>query len=191
MGLFMLGLPLGLLLAYFTIGAMVQAFAVGVRLSSLPPYRIILALFIFFIREPRRGAAEQVQVSEEKIAQPLRKVLAIRTFWWLTLAGLAYNFAAYAANSFMVLMPQRYFALSLQQAAVAVGIMVGLTGLLGLTAGGWLADRAHQRWARGRLLLGAVSMLIAALCTGYVLLAGQIAIGVFVAVFSLGWLFSC
>ena len=191
MGLFMLGLPLGLLLAYFTIGAMVQAFGswrAPFFIAAVPG--IILALFIFFIREPRRGAAEQVQVSEEKVAQPLRKVLAIRTFWWLTLAGLAYNFAAYAANSFMVPMLQRYFALSLQQAAVAVGIMVGLTGLLGLTAGGWLADRAHQRWARGRLLLGAVSMLIAALCTGYVLLAGQIAIGVFVAVFSLGWLFS-
>lgn len=122
--------------------------------------------------------------------QPLRKVLAIRTFWWLTLAGLAYNFASYACNSFMVPMLQRYFGLPLQEAAVAVGIMVGLTGLIGLTAGGWLADKAHLRSPRGRLLLGTVSMLIAALCTAYPLLAGRIEIAVFVGVFSLGWLFS-
>ena len=191
MGIFMLGLPLGLLLAYFTIGAMVQAFGswrAPFFIAAVPG--LLLAVFMFFIREPARGAAESVRVQQSPVQQPLRKVLAIRTFWWLTLAGLAYNFASYACNSFMVPMLQRYFGLPLQEAAVAVGIMVGLTGLIGLTAGGWLADKAHLRSPRGRLLLGTVSMLIAALCTAYPLLAGRIEIAVFVGVFSLGWLFS-
>ncbi len=191
MGIFMLGLPLGLLLAYFTIGAMVQAFGswrAPFFIAAVPG--LLLAVFMFFIREPARGAAESVRVQQSPVQQPLRKVLAIRTFWWLTLAGLAYNFASYACNSFMVPTLPRYFALPLQEAAVAVGIMVGLTGLIGLTAGGSLADKAHLRSPRGRLLLGTVSMLIAALCTAYPLLAGRIEIAVFVGVFSLGWLFS-
>lgn len=191
MGLFMLGLPLGLLLAFFTIGAMVQAFGswrAPFLIAAVPG--LILALFLFFIREPARGAAEVTRVSSAPVEKPLRTVLAIRTFWWLVLAGLAFNFAAYACNSFMVPMLQRYFGLGLQDAAMATGVIVGLTGLVGLTAGGWIADKVHQRWANGRLLFAAVSMLVACVCTGWALSAGRIDTAVFVGVFSLGWLFS-
>ncbi|HEX8592872.1 MAG TPA: MFS transporter [Pseudomonas sp.] len=191
MGIFMLGLPLGLLLAFFTIGAMVKAFdswRAPFFIAAVPG--LLLAVFMFFIREPKRGAAESVRMSEEKIARPIRRVLSIPTFGWLVLAGLTFNFATYACNSFMVPMLQRYFLLTLQNAAMATGIIVGVTGLVGLTAGGWIADKLHQRFANGRLMFAAVSMLVATLATGYALHAGRIEIGVFVAVFSLGWLFA-
>lgn len=191
MGIFMLGLPLGLLLAFFTIGAMVQAFdswRAPFLIAAVPG--LILAVFLFFIREPTRGGAESVQVSAAPVDKPLRKVLAIRTFWWLVLAGLAFNFASYACNSFMVPMLQRYFGLGLQNAAMATGVIVGVTGLFGLTLGGWLADKIHQRWASGRLLFAAFSMLVACICTAWALSAGRIDTAVFVGVFSIGWLFS-
>lgn len=191
MGIFMLGLPIGLLLAFFTIGAMVKAFdswRAPFFIAALPG--VILALFMFFIKEPARGAAEQVKSQATPVEKPLRKVLAIRTFWWLVMAGLAFNFATYACNSFMVPMLQRYFLLPLEQAAMATGVIVGLTGLIGLTLGGWLADKIHQRWQAGRLLFAALSMLISALATGSALLAGRVEIAVFVALFSVGWLFA-
>ncbi len=191
MGIFMLGLPLGLLLAFFTIGAMVQAFdswRAPFLIAAVPG--LILALFLFFIREPARGGADGMQVSTTPVDKPLRKVLQIRTFWWLVLAGLAFNFASYACNSFMVPMLQRYFGLGLQNAAMATGVIVGVTGLFGLTLGGWLADKIHQRWANGRLLFAAFSMLVACVCTAWALSAGRIDTAVFVGVFSIGWLFS-
>lgn len=191
MGIFMLGLPLGLLLAFFTIGAMVQAFdswRAPFFIAAVPG--LVLAVFMFFIREPKRGAAESVRMSEEKIKKPIRRVLTIPTFGWLVLAGLTFNFATYACNSFMVPMLQRYFLLPLQEAAVATGMIVGVTGLVGLTLGGWVADKLHQRFANGRLLFAAGSMLVATLATAYALHAGRIEIGVFVGVFSLGWLFA-
>jgi MFS family permease len=191
MGIFMLGLPLGLLLAFFTIGAMVKAFdswRAPFFIAAVPG--LVLAVFMFFIREPKRGAAESVRMSEEKIHKPIRRVLSIPTFGWLVLAGLTFNFATYACNSFMVPMLQRYFLLPLQDAAVATGVIVGITGLVGLTAGGWIADKLHQRFANGRLMFAAVSMLIATVATGYALHAGRVEIGVFVGVFSLGWLFA-
>ncbi|RMQ46956.1 Major facilitator family transporter [Pseudomonas cichorii] len=190
-GIFMLGLPLGLLLAFFTIGAMVQAFdswRAPFFIAAVPG--LLLAVFIFLIREPKRGAAESVRMSEEKIEKPIRRVLSIPTFRWLVLAGLTFNFATYACNAFMVPMLQRYFLLPLQEAAVATGIIVGVTGLIGLTLGGLIADKLHQRSPNGRLWFAAFSMLVAALATGYALHAGRIEIGVFVAVFSIGWLFS-
>jgi len=86
MGIFMLGLPLGLLLAFFTIGAMVKAFdswRAPFFIAAVPG--LVLAVFMFFIREPKRGAAESVRISEEKIDKPIRRVLAIPTFGWLVL----------------------------------------------------------------------------------------------------------
>lgn len=191
MGIFMLGLPLGLLLAFFTIGWMVQTFdswRAPFFIAAVPG--LILALFLYFMHEPTRGGAESVQVSTARVEKPLRKVLAIPTFWWLVMAGLAFNFASYACNSFMVPMLQRYFGLELQSAAMATGVIVGVTGLFGLTLGGWMADKIHQRWASGRLLFAAFSMLVATLCTGWALYAGRIETAVFVGVFSIGWLFS-
>lgn len=191
MGIFMLGLPLGLLLAFFTIGSMVEFFGswrAPFFIAAVPG--LVLAVFIFLIREPTRGAAETVKVSQEPVQQPIRKVLSIRTFWWLVMAGLAFNFATYACNAFMVPLLMRYHGVSLVNASVATGVIVGLTGLIGLTLGGWVADRIHQRFARGRLMFAAASMLIATLATGYALLAGRIDVGLFVAVFSIGWLFS-
>ena len=191
MGIFMLGLPIGLLLAFFTIGAMVKAFdswRAPFFIAAVPG--MILALFMFFIKEPARGAAEQVKSQTTPVDKPVRKVLAIRTFLWLVVAGLTFNFATYACNSFMVPMLQRYFLLPLEQAAMATGVIVGLTGLVGLTLGGWLADKIHQRWQTGRLLFAALSMLIAATATGVALLSGRVEVAVFVALFSIGWLFA-
>ncbi|MNF43410.1 Hexuronate transporter [compost metagenome] len=191
MGIFMLGLPLGLLLAFFTIGAMVQAFdswRAPFFIAAVPG--LLLALFMFFIREPVRGAAESVAISQTPIDRPLRRVMMIPTFIWLTLAGLTFNFASYACNSFMVPMLQRYFLLTLQDAAVATGVIVGLTGLVGLTLGGWVADKVHQHVASGRLLFAAASMLVAAVTTAWALHAGRVEIGVFVMLFSIGWLFA-
>jgi len=191
MGIFMLGLPLGLLLAFFTIGSMVEAFGswrAPFFIAAVPG--LVLALFLFFIREPERGAAESVKVAQTPVENPVRKVLAIPTFWWLVLAGLAFNFATYACNAFMVPLLMRYFGAPLVQASVATGVIVGLTGLIGLTFGGWVADRIHARFERGRLLFAAASMVVATLATGYALLAGRVELGVFVAVFSVGWLFS-
>lgn len=191
MGLFMLGLPLGLLLAFFTIGAMVQAFGswrAPFVIAAIPG--LILAVFMFFIKEPQRGAADNRTQDQTPLDRPLRRVLSIRTFWWLTLAGLTFNFATYACNSFMVPMLQRYFLMSLQGAAVATGIIAGLTGLVGLTLGGLLADKAHEKSERGRLLLATGSLLVATLATGFALFSGRIEVGVFVGVFSIGWLFA-
>ncbi|WP_017906122.1 spinster family MFS transporter [Pseudomonas asplenii] len=191
MGIFMLGLPLGLLLAFFTIGAMVKAFdswRAPFFIAAVPG--LVLALFMFFIKEPKRGAAETVQVAQTRIERPVRRLLAIPTFLWLVLAGLTFNFATYACNSFLVPMLQRYFQMPLQEAAVATGVIVGLTGLVGLTLGGWVADKIHQRIANGRLLFAAVSLVVSTLTTAWALHAGRIEIGVFVAVFSVGWLFA-
>ncbi len=189
MGVFMLGLPMGLVLAFFTVGAMVEAFG-----SWRAPFFIAmvpglaLAIFMFFVKEPARGAAEESKVSKHTIERPIRKVLSIPTMWWIIVAGITLNMAAYAANAFMVPLLQRYFQLSLQSAAINTGIIVGVSGLIGLTLGGAVGDKLHAINERARLTFGALSLAGATVLTWYALTLGRAEVVLFTALFAFGWL---
>lgn len=188
-GIFMLGLPLGLVLAFFTVGAMVRAFEswrAPFVIAMIPG--LLIALLLFMIREPERGAAEAVRTSTTVVANPIGKILRIPTMWWIILAGIAANFAAYATNAFMVPLMQRFFGLALEPAAIATGIIVGITGLVGLLAGGWLADKLHQRSERGRMLLGGTCLGLAAILTWYALQFDDLSVTPFIGIFAAGWL---
>lgn len=189
MGIFMLGLPIGLVLAYFTVGGMVKAFDSwrAPFLAAMVP-GLVLAIFMFFIREPARGAAEEIKVSAHRVERPIRKVLSIPTMWWIIVAGITSNMAAYAANSFMVPLLQRYFQLSLQSAAATTGVILGVSGLIGLTLGGAVADKLHHINERARLTFGAFSLFAAAVLTLYALKLGSTEIVLFTALFAFGWL---
>lgn len=188
-GIFMLGLPLGLVLAFFSTGAIVAAFdswRAPFFVAAVPG--LVLAVLMFKIKEPERGASEAVEDAGRPVDQPIRKVLSIRTLLWLILSGVTVNFASYAGNGFLVPMLQRYFGLALPTAAMVTGCMVGITGLVGLTASGWLADAFHQRSEQGRLRFGAISLLISAVGTGLALWSGNASLQVFAWLFGLGWL---
>jgi MFS family permease len=188
-GIFMLGLPVGLILAFFTVGGMVKAFdswRAPFFIAMVPG--LLLAICMFFIREPARGAAETAPVSRVPISKPIRKVLQSPTMWWIILAGVGGSFATYSTNSFMVPLLQRYFGLALESAAITTGVIVGVTGLVGLTLGGWVADRLHTQSERGRLLFGATGILLSAVATWFALDLERTEIGLFTALFSVGWL---
>lgn len=188
-GVFMLGLPIGLTLAFFSTGAMVNAFE-----SWRAPFFIAMvpglavAALVLRIGEPLRGAAEGWAPPSGPSNRPIRRILRIRTMWWIIVAGALGNFAASAANSFLVPMLQRYFALSLADAAMATGVIVGLSGLVGLTIGGWMADRIHQHAPSGRLVVGVASLSLAAIATWQALALEATDIRAFTLVFGLGWL---
>ena len=189
MGVFMLGLPFGLLAAFFIAGPMVKAFGdwrVPFYFAAVPG--VVLALMVFAIREPGRGAAEATPIAAAAVARPIRTLLAIPTLRWVILSGLTVNFAVYAGNGFLVALLQRYFHLPIDQASIFTGGIVGLTGLVGLTVGGLLADKLHERSERGRLLLGAVSLAVAAPLTWLALQVGSDGVKAFSFLFGLGWL---
>ena len=189
MGIYMLGLPAGLMLAFFTVGSIVQAFGTWRApffFAVIPG--LVLALCFWLVREPARGGAEGVAASPVAIDRPVRRVLSIRTMWLIILSGIAVNFSSYATNGFLVPLLMRYDGLPLQRASLVTGVIVGVAGLVGLTLGGWVADRIHQRSMRGRLVFGATCMAGAALATWYALTLGKNATGVFTAVFAGGWL---
>jgi MFS family permease len=189
-GIFMLGLPLGLMAAFFGGGALVKALH-GWRtpffIAAVPG--VIIALLVLFIREPVRGAADGLRAASVKpVETPIRKILAIPTMRWIILSGVFVNFAAYAGNGFMVSLLQRYFRLPIDQAANRTGVIVGITGLIGLTLGGTIADQVGKKSLRGRLVYGAISLLLAAPATYLALEQGRDGAAAFTVLFGLGWL---
>jgi len=188
-GIYMLGLPLGLMLAFFAVGPIVQMFEswrAPFLLAALPG--LALAWFLARLPEPQRGESDGVAASTAPVTQPFRSLLRIRTLWWVVASGLTINFAAYPTSGFLVPLLQRHFELSLSYAASLTGIVVGVTGLIGLTVGGTLADRMHHRGDSGRLVFGALMLLLSAVLVFAALWFGATSISVFVSLFALGWL---
>jgi len=162
-GIFMLGLPLGLLLSFSIVGALAQAYGwrVPFYLAALPG--LVVAFMMLFAKEPVRGAQETYKVDNSvPVDKPMRRILSIPTVWWIIASGATVNFAAYAMSTFLPTMLIRYHSVTVAQAGIVAAVVLGVTGLIGLLAGGWLADALHKRFERGRLMLASVGMLIAA-----------------------------
>lgn len=185
--LFMLGLPLGVMLAFFIVGPMVQALGswrAPFVVAAVPG--LLLAVAIWRIREPARGAADAVQQDAAPVARPIRTLLAIPTFRWIVGSGLTLNFATYAINGFIVPLLQRHYGLPIGSAAVYAGLITGATGLAGLTLSGWLADHLHQGSEHARLRFCAGALGSASLATAAALVLGSDSVALFTALFAAG-----
>lgn len=191
LGLFMLGLPLGSL-ACFALGgwlAREYGWRAPFFVAAIPG--LIVAVLAWRLVEPARGGQEGSLVSsvpEGAIDRPFRRILAIPTVWWIIVSGAAINFAAYALNTFLPALLVRVHGLDLAQAGGISSLVLGATGLVGLTVGGVLADRLHQAYPRGRLLAGAFALLLAAPLLWLGLHQPPGAVTALTVLLSLGWL---
>jgi MFS family permease len=188
MGIFMLGLPAGLCLAYFLAGAIGAAWGwrATLLLACLPG--LLFALLALRIHEPVRGHLDTTLAigahdapaisnysASAKATHPASAVatsaesayaavLKLPTMWWIILSGIFHNFNMYAINAFQTPFLQRFHEMSLKQANNVSAISVGAVGAIGLLAGGWLADKVSVNRPNGRLLVSAASMAVAAPC---------------------------
>jgi len=165
MGVFMLGLPAGVALAYFSAGAIGTAFGwrAAFLFACIPG--LLFAWLALQIPEPVRGAldaARSVASTDAAVKAPYAAVLRVPTMWWIILSGIFHNFNMYAINAFQTPYLQRFHEMGLKQASNVSAISVGAVGAVGLLAGGWLADKLSAKRSDGRLLLSACSMAIAA-----------------------------
>jgi predicted MFS family arabinose efflux permease len=188
MGVFMLGLPAGLFMAYITAGAIGAAWGwrSAFLIACIPG--ILFGLLALRIPEPIRGARDAAPpVSHAASLQsPYWSVLKIPTMWWIILSGIFHNFNMYAINAFQTPFLQRFHAMSLREASNVSAISIGAVGAIGLLAGGWLADRIAAKRKNGRLLVAACCMALAAPCIFVALNQPKGAIAPFMALMMTG-----
>jgi MFS family permease len=166
MGVFMLGLPAGIFLAYISAGAIATKYGWRAAFWFACVPGIILALLALRIPEPVRGALDAGRVVTARAGgkSAFVTVLSLPTMWWIIMSGIFHNFNMYAINSFNTPFLQRFHELSLLNASYVSSISVGAVGAIGLLVGGWLADKMSAKRRNGRLVLAASAMAIAAPC---------------------------
>lgn len=184
-----LGIPIGLLLAFLTVGLVVEAtgtWRAPFLIAAVPG--LLLAVAMLFVKEPPRGATDTVELrAKEQEHHPYRAVLRIRTITWLMVAGIGLQIPTYGVATFIVPLLQRYFGLSIGPASIGAGAILGLAGIVGLLLGGTLADRAAQRHPSGRLVVAAGGFAAAIPLTLAALLLGSGSALLFVILFTIGW----
>ena len=184
-----LGIPVGLLLAFLTVGVLVEAtgtWRAPFVIAAVPG--LLLAIAVLFVKEPPRGATDTVELhAQEQERHPYRAVLRIRTITWLMVAGIGLQIPTYGVATFVVPLLQRYFGLSIGSASIGAGAILGLAGIVGLLLGGRLADRASDRHPAGRLVVAAAGFAAAIPLTLAALLLGPGSAAAFVALFAVGW----
>lgn len=131
-----------------------------------------------FLREPTRGAADELDFGVVISAGPVRMSLreSLVVFWEtptvLLLMGafMCANFVALVLLSWMPKFLYDKFHLSLAMAGLTATVFVQLASMVGSPLGGWLADRFRRRTVGGRIAIQVLGVVCGA---PFVLLCGQ------------------
>ena len=164
MGLFMLGLPLGLGMSYALGGAVAHAhgWRAAFLVAGLPG--LLVAGLCLTLPEPPRGAAETSAVgARRRPGSPVRLLLSIPTLRWIIVSGAIHNFNLYALSTFLPAFLSRQHGLDVARAGLLSGLIYLVAGL-GMLLGGVVGDRAASRRPEGRLIAPAAALLLAVPC---------------------------
>jgi predicted MFS family arabinose efflux permease len=161
--IWMLGLPLGLGLANGAGGWILQnwGWRNAFYIAAVPG--ILCAIAALAMIEPKRGTREAHAVGERRRpGHPYRLVLSIPTMLWIIASGALHNFNMYTLGAFVAPFLVRYHHMSFLRAGWVAACVYGFSGIIGLTGGGYLADRLYARRVDGRLIVGTASIGICA-----------------------------
>jgi len=190
------GLMAGAALGYILGGVLGDRFGwrAPFLVAGLPG--MVLAVLAWRIREPQRGASELATLGEnvehgnpkpqaDFSLNTLRQVFAVRTLWVVYLVNILISFATGGLIFWMPTFLIRVHGFSLVRAGMLAGILQVVAGLIGILAGGWLADKWAQRHPGGRLLtlgmaylVGTPFVVVALLSTNVVLFGAAAGIAI-------------
>jgi len=159
--IWMLGLPLGLGLANGAGGWILQnwGWRNAFYIAAIPG--LFCAVAALMMHEPSRGTKEAHAVgSRRRSGNPYWLVLSIPTMWWVIASGALHNFNMYALGAFVAPFLVRFHHMTFQNAGWVAACVYGFSGVVGLTGGGWLADRLYARRVDGRLIVGTTAIVI-------------------------------
>jgi MFS family permease len=143
---------------------------------------ILPGLALFGLEEPPRGPRSEVV--------PILRLLSVPAFLAMIAAGICITFSTVSLISWGVDFAKNYKDFSLAEASVSLSLITLFSLVLGVLAGGYVADRLHRSFVYGRIMAVAGAFLLAA---PFLLLAIQseekstVLVGLFVAGFFMSW----
>ncbi|MCZ6658757.1 MAG: MFS transporter [Gammaproteobacteria bacterium] len=155
MGVFALGVNIGLLIAYLAGGWLTEnwgwrATFVAVGLPGL----LFAAILYFTTREPERGASEQLQSDTDNppsFAVVARHMWSVRSIRHVVIGSSLAGFVGYGFVLWMPSFLLRSHGLSPTEIGLVLALMTGVVGGLGTFTAGRLADALAKRDIRWRV----------------------------------------
>jgi MFS family permease len=153
----------------------------------------VVALWVFRLREPRRGEAELpesltweeiealppeedpragtagltvrqlVRLAATELVGELKMIFGIRTMRYVLVGVAALLFTVSGISTWLAIYHERYSGMSVREATAATGLVLGVGGIIGTFAGGAFSDRHHHRWKGGRIVIVVWSAVLCAI----------------------------
>lgn len=176
LSIYHMGVPIGSLFGMAIGGVLSDAYGWRHAFFIAGAPGILFALLaVFTLREPRRQLARQVEAATERASfgEALRYLAGKRSYWFVSLgaalkAFIAYGHAVFVAAFFLRTHGPGLAALGeplhLKAAGflgLALGLVNGICGVVGIWLGGKIADRAAARDLRAYCRIPAFALLAA------------------------------
>ncbi len=160
LSIFYLTIPVGGALGYLLGGVLGQRYGwrAPFYVAALPGVLIALAFWLL-VREPKRGAADTLQATAERIR--VRGLLGNRAYLTATLGMAMWTFAVGGISTWLPTFLRRFAGYSVAGAGLTAGEITAVDGLLATIAGGWLAQRWLRKNHRALYLISAWGSVLA------------------------------
>ncbi|NNU16812.1 MFS transporter [Parvularcula sp. ZS-1/3] len=182
LGTYALGIPFGIMLAYFASAFFVGGGTVDWRLAFIVigalgiPVAIITKILI---PEPERGRMDGAKVTPMPFGKAIKELGTIPSYWTMAF-GIAFaSFGSYAVNTFLTLYIYgeptaetaawvgAFVTLPLQPLLIGLGIGNAIFYASGTFLGGYIADRLGKKNVAAYALVPAVTIAIAAVAIAF------------------------
>lgn len=177
MGVFAIGVSLGIMGGLSVGGIIAQRYdwRTALFVCGLPGILIAL-LFGLIAREPVRGAteADPAATAEERLSfsEAIAVLWRRKAYVHITLGSAATSFALAAMYAWFPSFLIRVHGMSLAEAGLGLGLLIGATGFIGTLLGGWQAARLGRQGLQGMLwapiggILLSIPLFVVALTVG-------------------------
>jgi MFS transporter, Spinster family, sphingosine-1-phosphate transporter len=158
MGLFYLSLPVGSAVGYVVGGVLGHHFGwrMPFLVGAIPG--LLLALGMFYVREPERGASDHLPDTVER--GTILGLLRNKGYWTVSLGMAMMTFAVGGMQVWMPTFLTRVRGVPLDRANLMFGGMTVIAGTVATLFGGWLGDRLLRRTPAAYQLVSAAGMLL-------------------------------
>jgi MFS family permease len=166
LAIYSLGVPVGSMLGAFAAGRIADAYGWQTAFFALGVPGVVLAVaMLFVVKEPKRGGLDPiVDGKDHEAAPPLFSAISAffsnRTLVLTALSSAMSAFVGYAALSWNPPFLMRVKGMTLTQVADFYAIVLGVTGIIGTFAAGWLVDRLSRRDRRWFAWVPAIAFTI-------------------------------
>jgi MFS family permease len=164
LGIYALGIPVGVLFGNLAGGWMAEFFGWRWALLLVGVPGILLAIVLkMTVKEPPRGHSEARTQKQEQIpfSVVLKTMLGFKAFRQISLGAGTQAFVGYGSIAFMPLFLMETHGMSPGEVGTALGLIIGIAGGAGTFLGGYMADRLGLKDVRWYMWIPAYGFLIA------------------------------